>query len=241
MNAAKPKLEALESRVAPATFTVNSTAESWTGSLREALTKADVLPGADKIVFKLPAPPPHTVNVILLGGTELPSKGNVTIIGPGRGKLIIDANNASRVLDINDDDGNADSPATISGLSMIRGQSGGFGGGLYSSESLTLKDVVVSQCSSNNGGGGGCSPGRSEGTNQQFARHQQQLKWSWRRSRIVRRRRNLDSADNRDRQHCRPNGRRCLSRHIPLRDRHNHDRLYGRRQHGPDRRRIDGE
>jgi hypothetical protein len=153
MNFTKPRLEALESRVAPATFTVTTLADSGTGSLRDALAKADTSPGADKIVFKLPAPPLHGENVITLTTGELTSKGNVTIMGPGSSKLIIDANNASRVFDINDGSATTDSPATISGLSIIRGRSSGSGGGVYSTESLSLNDVVVSQCSSLSGGG----------------------------------------------------------------------------------------
>src|SRR5262245_3887736 len=143
-----PVLQALESRVAPATFTVKNLNDSGTDSLRAALLAADTLPGPDKIVFKLPAPAPHSENTIVLGGTELKSNGKVTITGPGAGKLIIDAAGASRVFDINDGDDTKDSPTTISGLSIIRGAAAGaFGGGIYSSESLTLKNVVISQCS----------------------------------------------------------------------------------------------
>jgi parallel beta-helix repeat protein len=150
-------MEALESRVAPATFTVTTLADSGTGSLREALAKADASPGPDTIKFKLPAPPLHSENVILLTSGELTSKGNVTIMGPGSGKLIIDGNNASRAFDINDGNNATDSPATISGLSIIRGKSNANGGGLYSRESLTLNDVVVSQCAATSpiGGAGG--------------------------------------------------------------------------------------
>jgi hypothetical protein len=154
MNSAKPSLEALESRVAPATFTVTTLADSGAGSLRDALAKADTSPGPDKIIFKLPAPPVHSENTIVLGGTELHSKGNVTITGPGAGKLIISGNGASRVFDINDGNNATDSPATISGLSIIRGAAGALaGGGAYSTESLTLNNVVISQCSAVLGGG----------------------------------------------------------------------------------------
>jgi hypothetical protein len=153
MKSAKPRVEILESRIAPATFTVTTLADSGAGSLRDALAKADASPGPDTIKFKLPAPPAHGENVILLTSGELKSKGNVTITGPGSGKLIIDANNASRVFDINDGIAATDSPATISGLSMVRGKTNASGGGIYSHESLTLNNVVVSQCSALIGGG----------------------------------------------------------------------------------------
>jgi hypothetical protein len=157
-----PKVLALESRDAPATFTVTTLADSGAGSLRAALAAADALPGPDRIVFKLPAPAAHSENTITLTSGELTSKGNVTISGPGAGKLIIDAANNSRVFDIDDGNLATDSPTTISGLSIIRGKINGFGGGVYSAESLTLNNVVVSQCSANTGGGvaveGGGSP-----------------------------------------------------------------------------------
>ena len=110
--------------------------------------------GHDTIRFHLPAPPAHTENIIKLTSGELTSKGNVTINGPGSGRLIIDANNASRVFDIDDGVLATDSPTTISGLSIVRGNAAGnSGGGVYSLESLTLKSVVVSGCSAGAGGG----------------------------------------------------------------------------------------
>jgi predicted outer membrane repeat protein len=154
MRSFAPTLECLESRVAPATFTVRSLADSGTDTLREALAKADAIAGPDKIIFKLPPPAvAHGENIILLSSGELTSKGNITIVGPGFGKLIIDANGTSRVFDISDGDTNVDSPATINGLSIARGKSATFGGGIYSSESLTLKSVVVSGSAASSGGG----------------------------------------------------------------------------------------
>src|SRR5262245_58592756 len=105
-----PSLQALESRVTPATIQVTTLADSGAGSLRAALLAADGLPGPDKIVFNLAPPAPNTENTSVLGGTELKSKGNVTISGPGAGKLIINAAGLSRVFDINDSDNTKDSP-----------------------------------------------------------------------------------------------------------------------------------
>src|SRR5205823_3246560 len=105
--------------------------------------------------FHLPAPAAHGVNTIVLNGTELRSGGNVAIVGPGAGKLIIDGNNASRIFDFNDNASSADSPVSISGLSIMHGHATGgvgigsyalkdYGGGIYSAESLALKNVVIS-------------------------------------------------------------------------------------------------
>jgi hypothetical protein len=161
MKSTRLTAEALESRCTPTTYTVTTTNDFGTGSLRDALAKADAHPGHDNIVFKLPAPPaPHTENLISLQNGELASMGNVTISGPGAGKLIIDAHNSSRVFHINDGVVNGDSPATISGLSMIDGNAQAFaGGGIYSNESLTLKNVVISNCQAGLDGGGACVAG----------------------------------------------------------------------------------
>jgi hypothetical protein len=145
--------QALEARIAPATFVVTNTADSGSGSLRNALAQADVLDGSDKIVFHLSAPSAHGENTIALTSGELTSKGNVTITGPGAGKLIIDAKQASRVFDIDDGNNQTVSPATISGISVLDGSSDSYGGGIYSTESLTLKSVVVSNCFGLFGGG----------------------------------------------------------------------------------------
>jgi hypothetical protein len=155
MFSIQPRLEALESRVAPATFTVTKTADSGTGSLRDALAKSDASPGPDTIVFKLPPPPLHGANIIALTSGELTSIGSVTITGPGSGKLIIDANNVSRVFEINDGNATTDSPTTISGLSIINGNVSGalVGGGIFSYESLALKNVVISGNAAGSGAG----------------------------------------------------------------------------------------
>jgi predicted outer membrane repeat protein len=153
MRTFTPRLYALEARIAPATLIVKSIADSGIDSLRDALAKADALPGPDKIVFHLPPPPLNSENIIKLTTGELTSKGNVTVKGPGTGKLIIDGNATSRIFHIDDGVGTTDSPTTISGLSIVHGNAGGFGGGIYSAESLTLKNVVVSGSTANEGGG----------------------------------------------------------------------------------------
>ncbi len=145
-------IELLEPRIAPATFTVINLNDAGAGSLRDALDKADMQPGADTISFRLPPPPANSENIIELTG-ELVSKGNVTIKGPGAGRLIIDGNDLGRILRIDDGVAATDSPTTISGLSIVNGQTTGDGGGVLSHESLTLKSVVVSGNAGAIGGG----------------------------------------------------------------------------------------
>jgi hypothetical protein len=136
-------IEILESRIAPATFTVINTNDSGTGSLRAELALADAHPGLNTIVFHLPAPPLHGANVITLTSGALTSHGDVTIKGPGAGKLIINGGGKYQIFDINNGVGGTNSPATISGLSMIDGAVEK-GSAIYSAESLTLKNVIVS-------------------------------------------------------------------------------------------------
>lgn len=152
-----PFIESLESRIAPAVFLVATTADSTdaahdTGSLRDAIALANAQIGKDTIKFHLPAPPPHSENIITLTGGELLSAGEVAIQGPGAGKLIINGN-GSRVFHIDDLSYPTSSPAIISGLSIVNG-SGDYGGGIYSTESLTLKHVVISGNSATKSGGG---------------------------------------------------------------------------------------
>ena len=133
---------------------VTTVADGGAGSLRDALAQADLLPGKDTIKFKLPAAPDNGENIITLTTGELTSKGNITISGPGSGKLIVSGNNASRVLKIFDAaDGRQ--LTTISGISIVSGyNSGGNGGGIYCLGSLSLRGVVVSGNNAALGAGG---------------------------------------------------------------------------------------
>ena len=141
-------------RVPPSTITVTNLADAGPGSLRAALATADALPGKDTINFHLPAPPVNSENIIALTGGALTSKGDVTITGPGAGKLIINGNAADGVFVFDDSNLAIDSPVTISGLSIVNGNSAAFGGGIVSAESLNLKNVVVSGNQASQDGGG---------------------------------------------------------------------------------------
>lgn len=123
------------------------------GSLRYELQQADMHGGKNTIVFHLAAPAAHTENVITLTSGVLSSKGDVTIIGPGAGKLIVNGNSASGVFSFDSGTLATDSPVSISGLSIVNGDTAGKGGGIYSIESLTLKSVVISGNTSADGGG----------------------------------------------------------------------------------------
>jgi len=105
------------------------------------------------IIFKVPAAAANTENTITLTGGQLSSNGDVNIRGPGAGRLIIAAGGSNRVFYINDHDDLTDSPSIISGLSLQGANESGNGGAIYSLESLTLKNVVISGNTATSGGG----------------------------------------------------------------------------------------
>lgn len=147
-------IEYLEKRIAPATFVVTNLNDSGAGSLRDAVDRANAAPGADTIVFRGDA----TEGEITLTGGEIGITDSVDINGPGAGRLIIDAQDLSRIFNIGDDT-DAVKKITIRNLSMVAGNSatdtGTPGGGILTTESLTLINSVVSGCQAPGGPGGG--------------------------------------------------------------------------------------
>ena len=120
-----------------------STCDPGSCTLRDALYQAIFTTGGDDIVFA----PAVTSITVSSGDIEISSA--VSIIGPGEGALTIDANDASRIFDI---DTAPDQPVSISGLTMVDGKSPGgpmgpyeYGGAIVSSDAdLTLADVTIS-------------------------------------------------------------------------------------------------
>src|SRR5262245_19525124 len=86
---ARPLLEALEDRLAPAAFRVTSLLDDGSaGTLRSALTLANTDPGPDTIDFGV-------IGTIQLNGSALPAiTGDVAITGPGAANLTVDAHGA---------------------------------------------------------------------------------------------------------------------------------------------------
>jgi hypothetical protein len=127
------------------TYTVTSTADSGTGSLRAALGMAAT---GDTINFSLTYPATITLTSgSLLVGTD------VTISGPGPAKLFISGGGNSTVFSLNG------VTAAISGVTVENASSGGFGGGIdnYGS-TLTVSNSTLSGNSTILGigvGGGG--------------------------------------------------------------------------------------
>jgi hypothetical protein len=134
-----------------ATFTVTSTADSvLPGSLRWAITQANLSLGADTIVLSA-----GTYAITLGGGDDanlvgdFDINGDVTIVGDGAGNTIVDGNALDRVFDV------IGGNVTVTDLTVTGGAGASKGGGfnVAAGASLTLNEVVVSGNEAANGGG----------------------------------------------------------------------------------------
>jgi hypothetical protein len=176
------RLLCLESRLAPAVWTVNTLADDGSGSgnsgtLRYCIAQANTNPGDDTINIAVNG------TIMLANGqfTLTDTTGQTTINGPGANLLTIDAHMASRAIQIN-----SSVTASISGVrvtggrlvgtsggginnagtlmlanSMIDGNSvsilnnaGGAGGGILSNGALAITNCTISGNSATNGGYG---------------------------------------------------------------------------------------
>src|SRR5262245_36546559 len=81
---AAPRLEALEDRSLPSTFTVLNLNDGGPDSLRQAVLDANAHPGADVIGFA-----PSLSGTIPLTGGQLNITDDLTIDGPGQGRLTV--------------------------------------------------------------------------------------------------------------------------------------------------------
>jgi hypothetical protein len=124
-----------------ATITVNSTADSGAGTLRDALTAAS---GGDTINFSVATP----ATITLTTGQLLVSI-SVTIIGPGPGNLAVNGNHAGRLFYIA-----PSNTVSISGLTITNGFTD-FGGGIKNDyATLTVSNCIVSGNNASTAGGG---------------------------------------------------------------------------------------
>src|SRR5262245_65959167 len=77
-----PRLEVLECRTLPSTFTVLDLADSGPGSLRQAILDANSNPGPDVVQFA-----PGLEGTITLAGGQLSITDDLRIDGPGADRL----------------------------------------------------------------------------------------------------------------------------------------------------------
>ena len=145
------RVEALEERDVPATFTVTNLTNAGAGSLRQAVLDANAMAGADTIVFQAGLTGP-----IVLTTGELAVTGAVDIQGPGPNVVTVNGNAASRIFNI--DNGAAGAiVVSISGLALTNGKVGaGLDGGaiLIADENVTLRNMLITANEAGDDGGG---------------------------------------------------------------------------------------
>jgi hypothetical protein len=130
----RPRLDILEDRTLPSTFTVTNLLDTGAGSLRAAVAAANANPGADDINFA-------TTGTIALTSGELDITDSLTINGPGAGALTVSGGGVSRVFGIA-----GDPTVVIAGLTVANGWTiNSPGGGIsMTGGTLTLDHVTVS-------------------------------------------------------------------------------------------------
>src|SRR5688572_6474763 len=86
------KLERLEERETPATFTVTSFNDAGPGTLRQALLDANALVGLDDVVFGQ-----GLTGTIVLNTGQINISDSVNLRGPGANAMTVSGNNLSRI------------------------------------------------------------------------------------------------------------------------------------------------
>jgi RHS repeat-associated protein len=189
----RPQLERLEERAMLA-ITVDSLADNLTvgdglTTLREAVQMANANPDADVIDFapSLTAAGSATIELSL---GQMTITNPVTIDGPGWDKLTIDANgstaNQRRLFEINTDVNATIKDVTLTGgyvgstsnggaiysqgnltidSAVVSGNSGQFGGAVFSNHAAATLRIVNSTLSENNGVHGGAITSKSDAPN----------------------------------------------------------------------------
>src|SRR5262249_44345670 len=132
--ASRLRVEVLDDRCLPSTFTVTNLLDNGSGSLRAAVAAANANPGADAIDFA-------TTGTITLTSGQLDITDSLTINGPGADALTVSGNQASRVFGIA-----GDPTVTIADLTVANGATiDSPGGGIsVAGGTVTLNHVTVS-------------------------------------------------------------------------------------------------
>lgn len=158
---ARPSLQLLEGRIAPATFTVTNANDSGSGSLRQAIISSNTSVTVDTIAFDPTFfSTPRTINLT----SELLISDNLSVNGPGSNLLTIRpaAGVASRIFEVNGPNVPAGTSAlnvSMSGMTLTGGNDDGGGAVLAGDDNLTLDGCVVTGNTARTGEGGGIKVG----------------------------------------------------------------------------------
>ncbi len=149
----RPWLEALENRLAPSVFTVNSTGDTGTGSglngdLRYCITQANINAGTNSIRFS-PTVFGSPKTITLTSALPVVTDNNLTITGPGVNLATVSGNHKFQVLKI------TAANASLSGLTIANGKATNGGGIAFAGTgTLALSNTVISGNSASASGGG---------------------------------------------------------------------------------------
>jgi predicted outer membrane repeat protein len=141
-------------RAHAATFTVTNLDDNGAGSLRNAILLADIVSGADIVVFQA-----GLAGTIQLSADEgqIPILEDLEIVGPGPAALAVSGGNATRVFSIS-----AGSTVTITGLTITEGKVRTFdepGAGIFNGGNLAMSSCILSENHAEDSGGGIFSSG----------------------------------------------------------------------------------
>ena len=122
-------------------------------SLREAVDQANRTTGADTITFD--AAVFTTGSRILLTLGQMDIIESLTITGLGSDIVIIDAQDSSRILFIDDGSGIPDLDVQLTGMTLTRGMASfsEYGGAILTHENLTIADMLIAGNDAYRGGG----------------------------------------------------------------------------------------
>lgn len=125
-------------------FVVINTNNSGEGTLRQAILNANAIAGADTITFDA-----AVTGTITLSSGQLSVNSDVILTGPGAGLLTISGGDVSRIIYVS----SGSAQASISGLSLTHGRTGGLGGAIEANGgSLVLTDCVFTDNVADEGG-----------------------------------------------------------------------------------------
>jgi hypothetical protein len=138
----QPRLEVLEDRTVPATFSVTNTLDAGAGSLRQAILNANAAAGPDQIVFAR-----DVRGTIALSSGELQITDSVAIVGPGAERLKVsgrgdNTTTVKRVFEVDGTDAFRPS-VSISGLTIADGHAYDGAGILDDGGNLSLSEVIL--------------------------------------------------------------------------------------------------
>jgi hypothetical protein len=132
-----------------ATFTVATTGDSGTGSLRDVIDQANRTAGADTITFGS-----NVTGTITLTSGAIDIIDALRINGPGAARLSISGNDSSRIFRVDPSTPEDVIAVDIAGLTFIDGSSSDEGGAIFTDDSdLTITNCVFRNNAAQRGGG----------------------------------------------------------------------------------------